>query len=272
MLCDCDVTNVREKEQVRLNKTATKQISESPSIWVGRDLLLFEGQMGFLEWHQHGFACLLMGTGGAFEVEFGSHKLSCEVFFVPAGLRHQLEFRGQAMCSMYIPPHHPDFFSLQAHSRDVTLRTTWTESWRDALEHWRSQRDPGVLMQQALLEWGCDDIALDARVLRLVRTLAEGEFLNADREQLSDELGLSASRLTHLVKDSLGVNLQRVKRAYRFSRAAVALAYGASLTEAAHVAGFADAAHFSRSFRAAYGLPPSHAILSSTSWELLEGE
>lgn len=258
---------------MRLNKTATTQeISESPSIWVGRDLLLFEGQMGFLEWHQHGFACLLMGTGGVFEVEFGDHKLSCEIFFAPAGLNHQLEFHGQTMCSMYIPPHHPDFFSLQAFPRSATLRTTWTESWVAALECWRSQRNPVLLLQQALLEWGCDDFVLDARVLRLVRTLAEGELLDADREQLSNGLGLSASRLTHLVKDSLGVNLQRVKRAYRFSQAAVALASGASLTEAAHFAGFADAAHFSRSFRAAYGLPPSHAVLSSTSWQLLVEE
>jgi AraC-like DNA-binding protein len=36
---------------------------------------------------------------------------------------------------------------------------------------------------------------------------------------------------------------------------------GHSLTEAAYQGGFADAAHFSRTFRRMFGLPPSQLLL-----------
>lgn len=43
----------------------------------------------------------------------------------------------------------------------------------------------------------------------------------------------------------------------RFQRAAAAIARGAALTDAAHEAGFHDAAHMTRTFKATYGLAPS---------------
>jgi|GEM_PF-3191381 len=260
---------------MRLNETATKQKSPSievlrPEVWVGKELLAFEGPMGFLDWHQHSFVCLLIGTGGPFEVIFDGHHLRCECFLVPAGLDHQLEFYGQRMFSLYIPAHHRQFPLLQNHPKNAELRTEWTVQWQKAMDIWQEERDPSALQEQALRTWTTEVRGLDVRVLRIVRALAVGEHLDTDTAGLASWQGISASRLTHLLKDSLGVGLRKVKRGYRFVLAALAMAEGASLTEAAHASGFADSSHFSRSFRAAYGLPPSHALLSTTKWNLLD--
>jgi AraC-like DNA-binding protein len=60
---------------------------------------------------------------------------------------------------------------------------------------------------------------------------------------LAAAVGFSPSRETHLVRDQVGIPLRTYPRLVRFLIAAEALR-GASLTDAAHRAGFADVAPF----------------------------
>jgi AraC-like DNA-binding protein len=60
----------------------------------------------------------------------------------------------------------------------------------------------------------------------------------------------------HLFRAGTGLPLRRYALLLRL-RAALAVALrGATLTEAAHAAGFSDSAHLSRTFREHFGLPP----------------
>lgn len=74
---------------------------------------------------------------------------------------------------------------------------------------------------------------------------------------LASEVGLSSGRLGHLFTDSVGVPLRPYVLWLRIQRAACALQRGASLTSAAHAAGFSDSAHLSNVFRRMFGLAPS---------------
>jgi AraC family transcriptional regulator len=67
----------------------------------------------------------------------------------------------------------------------------------------------------------------------------------------------SPSRLAHRFSEATGVPLRRYVLWCRLRAAADAAMRGASLTEAAHLAGFADSAHLSRTFRATFGVAPS---------------
>jgi AraC family transcriptional regulator len=67
----------------------------------------------------------------------------------------------------------------------------------------------------------------------------------------------SPSRLAHRFREATGVPLRRYVLWCRLRTAAEAAMRGASLTEAAHRAGFADSAHLSRTFRAMFGVTPS---------------
>jgi len=69
--------------------------------------------------------------------------------------------------------------------------------------------------------------------------------------------GPSPSRLSHLFRAEIGLPFRSFVLWARLRRAAELAAGGASTTECAIAAGFSDAAHFSRTFREHFGLPPS---------------
>jgi AraC-like DNA-binding protein len=66
---------------------------------------------------------------------------------------------------------------------------------------------------------------------------------------------LSPSRLRHLFVEQTGLAFKTYVLWLRLVRALQAYSAGGSLTEAAHAAGFADSAHFSRAFKRTFGLP-----------------
>ena len=66
---------------------------------------------------------------------------------------------------------------------------------------------------------------------------------------------LSASRLRHLFVEHTGLSFKTYLLWLRLVRAVTLYSDGATLTEAAHSAGFSDSAHFSRIFKRTFGLP-----------------
>ena len=104
--------------------------------------------------------------------------------------------------------------------------------------------------------------AVDAALLRLPDLIEAGTVNVA---LLAEEVGLSVGRLTHVFSEEIGVPVSAYARWLRLTHAVEHLANGRTLTEAAHQAGFADGAHFSRTFRAMFGLSPSEAV-GAGSW------
>jgi AraC-like DNA-binding protein len=74
---------------------------------------------------------------------------------------------------------------------------------------------------------------------------------------LAKSVGLSASRLGHLFTETVGIPLRPYILWLRMQRAVAEVRGGASLTTAAHAAGFTDSAHLSNVFRRMFGLSPS---------------
>lgn len=73
---------------------------------------------------------------------------------------------------------------------------------------------------------------------------------------LAQRAALSPSRYAHLFRAHTGMAVRPYLRWHRLQQALAEIARGASLTEAAHAAGFADSAHLSRSFRRTFGIAP----------------
>lgn len=82
---------------------------------------------------------------------------------------------------------------------------------------------------------------------------SEGRWREVTLEAALRQVHLSPSRFRHLFSEALGTPW---RSSLVWRRALVALrlaAGGASLTEAAHLSGYADSAHLSRQFRALFG-------------------
>jgi AraC-like DNA-binding protein len=91
----------------------------------------------------------------------------------------------------------------------------------------------------------------------LTRLQSTGVEDDVSLDGLAHAVGLSPSRLMHAFTDSIGIPLRPYLSWLRVQRAACAILSGASLADAAQEAGFADAAHMSRTFTRKLGVAPS---------------
>jgi AraC-like DNA-binding protein len=88
---------------------------------------------------------------------------------------------------------------------------------------------------------------------------------------LAAHVHLSPSRFRHLFRSEMGISVQSYLRWQRLFATLSTSARGASLTEAAHEAGWADSAHLTRVFRATFGVQPSHIFKNSHAVQVILG-
>jgi AraC-like DNA-binding protein len=73
---------------------------------------------------------------------------------------------------------------------------------------------------------------------------------------------LSYYRTSHFFTHAVGISLRSYQLWQKLYKSGPPLLEGASLTEAAHAAGFVDSAHYARAFQKAYGRAPSRMFRS----------
>ena len=106
-------------------------------------------------------------------------------------------------------------------------------------------------------------VGIDPRGARVLSYLQEEQHAFDDRslKTLAGIAGLSPSRFMHAFTASVGVPVRPYILWLRLQRAACDLMDGASVTSAAHHAGFSDSAHMTRTFRRMLGATPSQLAL-----------
>ncbi|WP_378731162.1 helix-turn-helix domain-containing protein [Nocardia brasiliensis] len=94
-----------------------------------------------------------------------------------------------------------------------------------------------------------------AAALQLLPDLVrDGSVRGSD---VARQLGISATRLTHLFTEQVGIPLRRYILWLRLHIAMTRVMAGDDVTTAAAAAGFTDSAHLTRTCRRTFGLPPS---------------
>lgn len=106
-------------------------------------------------------------------------------------------------------------------------------------------------------------LRIHPRVRRVLTRLKQQQTLldYSSLKTLAGIAGLSPSRFLHVFTESVGVPVRPYLLWLRLQRAACDLMGGASVTSAAHRAGFSDAAHLTRTFRRMLGTTPSDIAL-----------
>lgn len=178
---------------------------------------------------------------------------------------HELDASGAEVLLVFVDPESEVGAALRPTIGGAYRALTAAE--RDAIDVTRA---PMEIMTASGVDWTAQMVAalgasaaasrraIHPRVRRLLRTLRD---LPADADTSLDALakavGLSPGRLMHAFTASIGIPLRPYLGWLRLQRAAGAVVSGAALSDAAHAAGFADAAHMSRTFRQMFGTPPS---------------
>jgi AraC-like DNA-binding protein len=100
-------------------------------------------------------------------------------------------------------------------------------------------------------------VVSDERIIRAISYIKRHLDASLTLEEVAGEAYLSPSRFRHLFVEETGMALRPYILWRRFLRVCELLAGGESLSTAAHRAGFADAAHLTRTSRRMFGFPPS---------------
>jgi AraC-like DNA-binding protein len=118
----------------------------------------------------------------------------------------------------------------------------------------------GEQLIQALAS-NVQESAPESRVSAMIGFIAEKLDEPLTLPMIADHVGLSAGRASHLFVEQTGLQPRTYVLWRRVAKAVELRSSGASLTEAAHAAGFADSAHLSRTFRRMFGLSANSLLV-----------
>jgi AraC-like DNA-binding protein len=104
---------------------------------------------------------------------------------------------------------------------------------------------------------------VDERIQKALHLIQQSGDQTLKLHQLADEVCLSSGRLVHLFKEQVGIPIRKYMLWGRILNAVRYMTAGHNMTTAAHEAGFADSAHFSRTFSRMFGMMPSSMAKNS---------
>lgn len=178
----------------------------------------------------------------------------------PADVLHEVDARGREVLFVFLDPESELGAWLQASlagSVRVLTDVERVQLTRDVDPLAVMRDETWLRTARAVLGAGrAEPRRVHPRVRKLLRLLREAPD-ETSLESLAAAVQLSPDRLMHVFTESIGIPLRPYIAWLRLQRAAAAISRGRSFAEAAHAAGFADAAHMTRTFRRMLGAPPS---------------
>lgn len=241
-----------------------------------RDCVLYLGDSFDPELHRHHAVQCCIALEGKLQIRSHQHEQfeECTSAVIGANVSHAIANPDGPLCIIYLEKNSSDYSSIldfHGMSTEQGLRadpllfdTKFSGSLREALASaYESSLDPteandlGERCLQLFRGHLSSSSALDPRISSLLAILHERPDQPVSGNSLADQVGLSESRMQHLFKEHVGIPIRRYVLWMRLRNVIELALVDTPLTEAAHASGFSDSAHFSRTFRAMFGIKPS---------------
>nr|WP_218179739.1 helix-turn-helix domain-containing protein [Pseudomonas gingeri] len=208
-------------------------------MWLGRDYALIHGELGRTASHAHYAHQVILAPEAPVTLLLDDQPHSRHDFFIKAQRVHAILQAPGRSFSLYAEPLTLDLGVLQ----QALSQVEWSlPALEDALH--RCPRRP--------LE--------DPRIARALLALEHSLEGKVSADALARAANLSQSQLERLFASRLGLPIRRLVLWRRLRLALARVLAGDSLTAAAHAAGFADSAHFSRTMKKLFGVTAAHAL------------
>jgi AraC family transcriptional regulator len=247
------------------------------------------GRGNFVTWDR---GCFFIGAGGivpvhahyAIQIAFGSERgirfrtsesepwTEYEGAVIPSRQPHSMDVTGVPYClTLFVEPETREGRALRERYRldDPTpgiaaisaetlaeCRPAVFAAWREE-RTWEAVTGAAQRVVQALTGDLEPSIVSDERILRAIAYINANLGTPLTLDEVAREAYLSPSRFRHLFVEETGMGLRPYILWRRFLRVWELVPQGVSLSAAAHAAGFADAAHLTRTSHRMFGFAPS---------------
>jgi AraC family transcriptional regulator len=238
---------------------------QNGSLWIGSG----RGRSDWHDHHAHQLALALDGGGFRFRTERQGPWTEYRAVIVPSHCPHEFELDGATVAHLFVEP---ESTAGRALSREVArheLSALPADMARRAaaglLEAFHGHADADALRAVARAAVAMlartdavsappDGDARIARALAYIRSRVRAPVSLADAAAAAT---LSPSRFRHLFVQETGTSFRAYLLWLRINVAIEAAMGGASWTEAAHEAGFADSSHLTRTHKRMFGIEPT---------------
>ena len=234
------------------------------ALYLWSDAALYVGGDLSPAMHRHNAVECAVALDGPFRVqsEDGVETKVTGAVLVDANVLHRVSSPGHAVAFLYLEK---TAFAVEPAPDGISaLRAPVGEALRDRLNEARKGKlgnaDTNSVRAEILSLFAAhipSGPPRDPRIEAVLAHIAAHPGAQPRGAELADIAGLSPGRLQHLFKAHVGMPVRRYLLWFRIRRVIEILHDGADLTRAAHEAGFSDSAHFSRTFKAMVGIPPS---------------
>ena len=245
-------------------------LARQSAVFVWTDRALFVGDRSETSLHSHHALelCISLDDLGIdMSAPDGPELQGVAGAMVRAGAQHRLSIPGPKVAVLYLDPQSNLAASLERWlgADDVRgLPDDVTRSHRVAFRELLESAAAGL----AKGEQACAELiasfteqaprpSLHWRVRRAMDQLDDQLDDPPTLEELASAIGISPSRLRHTFKEQTGLPISRYILWMRLRAALLHALEGKSMAESAQAAGFSDAAHFTRTCRQMFGLPPT---------------
>ncbi|WP_157254449.1 helix-turn-helix transcriptional regulator [Nonomuraea typhae] len=246
-------------------------------------LLLYGGTVGTNALHAHHAVQLIVSSEPFTMADARGGRVTAKITVVPPGARHTVLTGARVALLALLDPRSSPGRSLLARLGRGSRAADWATPAPSAqtatrarplmfaappMGHARSAEAASAL--RTVEEWtghgGAGAVplhpAVEGAIAVIPALLKRGPVrLHA----VADAVHLSPSWLAHLFSAHVGIPLRPYVRWLRLQHAIHQVAGGATLTAAAHSAGFTDSPHFTRVFRESFGTAPSE-LAAAIDW------
>lgn len=236
-------------------------------LWPHR--ILYLGLSPENDLHRHHAAQLCVSLDAALKISETEAGETLEVsgVFIPPDHPHRIEAGDSRILALYLEPESDEyqpllqplrtdvanaFAPLKVSAAGLTGLRSLLSAGGDADFAWSTCRNAlGLGSSEAR------PVDLDPRIELVIGIIRGEPGRSHASEQLAAAVHISPSRLIHLFREQVGIPMRRFTVWSRLRQVVYLAVGGATLTEAAHAAGFSDAAHMSNTFRQMFGFAPS---------------
>jgi len=233
-----------------------------PTVWLKPGILIIYGASLDAAKHKH-HAIQMVWSASSTACIFNEHEISGPLI-LNSQVEHQL--RMEAGWVLLVEPKSDLGQQLSSRlAQREAMSIEQTPSFSN--ERPRASDDPSLLLSPLFNKLGLKLDFTDAgsevsdkriqQLLDRLNTCLPGDCLKPTSwraAEVADSLFLSESRFLHLFSEQMGIAWRPFLLWHRMICAINTIAKGSTVTDAAHIAGFSDSAHLSRTFRSFFGM------------------